>query len=263
MSAYPQKYRDRHRSRGSSPASTRELDARAPTDLANRLTPKVKVSCILSPEGITWGSYKNDQVAIVRLQLRANEPPGYKLKYFQLSIAFTPKYRGTDSAPNLRPSVWLLQDPNPSPLPEYIEGRPWSETQSRGYTVEPSVQAGVGGGSLGSYQRTTERSVFHKWQFRSYPDSDENNYPTTATWIWESNKANPQVEDRGVLHAAVAVHHGGEDLDLECRVEGKLSRGSNWFGFGTEKSQPARWSRKSEPSTFDVADALQNLKLNI
>lgn len=135
--------------------------------------------------------------------------------------------------------------------------------QNHGVVVDPAVDAGVGG-RLGTFSRTTEKSVSYKWQFRSYPDRDENHHLTTATWIWSANKINPQVEDRGVLHAAVALRHAGTELSLQCNVKGKLCEG-HWIGkFGTKKSEPAIWCQQPGPSITDVKTHLDGLttKLN-
>jgi hypothetical protein len=210
----------------------------------------------------------------MHLQFRAVEPPGYKLRDFELDIQFA---QGPNpSLPGIHPSdttaedqdlqspaVWLLQSPSPSPLPEYIEGRPWSETQSRGITVEPSGQIGVGGGSLGSFSRTTEKSIFYKWQFRSYPISDEHNHLTTAKWIWESNKNNPQVEDRGTLHGAVVLRSAGTDLLLQCNVEGRLCKGPWWRRFRTGKAEPALWWAKLGTPTFNFDEHVKNLQAKV
>lgn len=299
MSRYPQSYQD-HAARKDALGSARTLDSKLPTDLANRMTQKVNVSCMLAPEAIIWGKYGDDPTAIMHLKLRSTEPPGYKLRYFKVDLRFaaaaaptnasalpsvvspapsasshspTPSIHSTQPAsasastsalvslPQSR--VWLPQTPSPSPLPEYIEGRPWSETQNRGVTVDPSVNTGAGGGRLGSFFRTTEKSVFFKWQFRSYPDPDENNHPTTATWIWEANKINPQVENRGVLHAAVVLCHSGTELSLECNVKGKLCQGHLFSKFGTKKSKPALWRREPGPSTDDVKAHLDELKTKL
>jgi hypothetical protein len=125
------------------------------------------------------------------------------------------------------------------------------------------VQAGAGGGSLGSFFRTTERSITYKWQFRSYPVSDEHNHPTTATWIWESNKNNPQVEDRGTLHGGLALCTAGKDLRLECRVEGKLCKGDWWSRFGTPKAEPGLWWRELGSPTTNIEDHVNSIEEKI
>jgi hypothetical protein len=264
MSRYPENYGN-HTTKASAPGPARRLGTRVPVDLANELTPKVKVSCTLAPEGIIWGRYRNENVAVMHLQLRAIEPPGYKLRHFQLDIRFTsslPPHStvGAGSQEQDVPPVWLLQSPSPSPVPEYIEGRPWMENRSQGLTVEPSVQTGAGGGSLGSFYRTTERSITYKWQFRSYPVSDEHNIPTTATWIWESNKNNPQVEDRGTLYGGLALCSTGRDLRLECKVKGKLCKGDWWSRFGTPEAEPGLWWRELGAPTTDIEDHVNSLK---
>lgn len=260
MSRYP-RYYGASTTGALTPEPARKLNTRAPTDLANDLTPKVKVSCILAPEGIIWGNYRNEHVAVMHLQLRAIEPPGYKLRHFQLDIRFASSSSADMGAQEQDvPSVWLLQSPSPSPMPEYIEGRPWTESQSQGFKFEPSVQAGAGGGSLGSFFRTTERSITYKWQFRSYPVPDENNYPTTATWIWESNKNNPQVEDRGTLHGGLALCSTGNDLKMECKVEGKLCKGDWWSRFGMPKAEPGLWYRELGPPTTNIEDHVNKLE---
>lgn len=257
MSRYPRNYGT---TGAPAPGPARKLDTRAPTDLANDLTPKVKVSCILAPEGIIWGNYKNENVAVMHLQLRAIEPPGYKLRYFQLDIRFASSGSADMGAQEQDlPSAWLLQSPSPSPMPEYIEGRPWTENQSQGFTFDPSLQAGAGGGSLGSFFRTTERSITYKWQFRSYPVS-EHNHPTTATWIWESNKLNPQVEDRGTLYGGLVLCSKGKNLQLECKVEGKLCKGDWWSRFGTPKAGPGLWYRELGPPTTNIEDHVNKLE---
>lgn len=261
MSRYPRNY-GASTTEAPKPEPARELKGEAPINLVNGLTPKVKVTCYLTSEGIIWGKYRNQHVAVMHLQLRANEPAGYKLRHFQLDIRFV-----SSSTADIRvqeqdlPSVWLLQSPSPSPMPAYIEGRPWTEKKSQGHKFEPSVQAGAGGGSLGNIFRTTERSIEYKWKFRSYPDPNEKNYPTTATWIWESNKLNPEVEDRGTLYGGLALCSKVNDLKMECRVEGKLCKGDYWWSrFGMQKAEPGLWYKKLGPPTIDVEDDVNKLE---
>ncbi|KAL4986713.1 hypothetical protein BDW68DRAFT_162647 [Aspergillus falconensis] len=171
MSRYSQRY-GASTSGMRTPGAPRVLDAKVPTDLANKLTSKVRVSCILAPDGIIWNRYKDGNVVIMRFHLRAIEPPGYKMRNFELDISFAPASQAssplvpagtsTDTTHSglCSPSVWLLQEPFRSPLPEYIEGRPWSETQSRGFTVEPSAQVGAGGGSFGSFFPNNRKVYF-------------------------------------------------------------------------------------------------------
>ncbi|KAJ0413312.1 hypothetical protein BJY00DRAFT_63680 [Aspergillus carlsbadensis] len=275
MSRYPQRYGAF--SRGVlAPGAPRTLDPMAPADLANQLRHKVRVSCILAPDGIIWNRYKNKTVVIIRFQLRPIEPPGYKMRSFELDISFAPVSHANSSSvsggtsadtansESSYPSVWLLQNPFPNPLPEYIEGRPWSETHSQGFTVEPSVQVGAGGGNLGSLFRTTEKSIIHKWQFRSYAIADEHNRPTTAKWVWESNKSNRQVESRGALHAAVALHSSRTDgLLLQCKVEGRLCNGWWWERFRTKRSEPAIWLAELGPPSNDFENHFKNLEARI
>ncbi|KAL4747466.1 hypothetical protein BDW72DRAFT_196679 [Aspergillus terricola var. indicus] len=167
--------------------------------------------------------------------------------------------------PNVfHPSVWLKETPYQNPLPEYVEGLPSSETQSRGFAVEPSAQAGAGGGSLGSVFRTTERLVNRKWTFRRYPISNEHGHPTAAKWIWEANKSNPQVEGRGALHGAAVLQSAGtDDLVLQCRVDGKLCNGWWWKKFKARDSEPALWLAKLGSPSDTFEDLFNSLEKKI
>ena len=266
MSRHRQKFRN-HVSTGGPPVTSpkvHQISGESDKDFANRLTPKVRVSCYLTSDSVVWRTYRTKAVAIFHLKLIAREPPGYKLANFEVNIAFQQSRPASTTTEEESPVRLLQQSPSPSTLPVYIEGRPWSETQARGTTVDPELQVMGSGGHVGSYHRTTEKSVSYKWQFTSVPVPNENNDPTGATWTWRSNKINPQVENRGILYGAVTLRCPGEDLIFNCHVTGRLCQGSRWWWFGDEKSEPAHWRIDTPKSaTADIEDKIRGLKVKI
>lgn len=261
MSRYKQRHENSHASRQPLAPPRILADDGTSRDLANALTKHVKVTCSLTPDGITWGKYGQYDAAVMHLLFKAVEPPGYKLKYFKLDLKFAP-------VPGVTPAdtvVCLLQEDQPVPLtgvaPQYIEGRPWTEARSSGGSIEPEIQAGGGGGRLGSLFRTKEKSILYRWMFRSHalPDK-ESNIMTNAGWIWESNPINPQIEDRGYLYGGVAFRHCSQPLMLKCKVKGTLCQGPIWLRFKTLRAEPGIWTKTPSPSIHDIANHVKELE---
>ena len=221
----------------------------------------VRVTCSLASDGIIWGRYKEDDAAVMHLLFNAFEPEGYRLKHFQLDLGLGT----TEASDGSIPQVYVLHESQPEQLPgvapRYIEGRPLTVQQGRGFTVGPKLEAGFGGGELGSWSRTSEKSVAYRWIFQGKAVSDsKTGVMTKASWSWEANKVNPQVDDIGDLHGGLALRHGGAPLRLVCDVEGKLSRGYRRFCFGRSlKAKQKVWERPAELSSDCIEDYVKNL----
>jgi len=260
MSRYIQRFKARNASQQRL-ALPRVLDDDGMSrDLASALTEHVRVTCSLTSDGITWGKYHQRDAAVMHLLFRTLEPTGYKLKYFKLNLKFA-------FAPGVAPAnaaVCLLQEDQPVPLtgvaPVYIEGRPRTEARSTGISVDPEVEAAGGGGRLGSWFRTKEKSLSYRWMFRGSARSDsESHIMTNAEWLWESNPLNPQIEDRGNLYGGVAFRHDGQRLILKCEVEGRLCQ-PKWLRFGTSRAEPTFWEKSPQVLEQDITDKVRNLE---
>ena len=265
MSRYSQKHKDFAEDKKITiPPRRLEGDGRA-YDLTSPLieSAHVRVTCSLASDGIIWGKYKENDAAVMHLLFNANEPPGYKLKHFKLDLSL-----GTIEPPTSGiPQVYLLHEMQPVPLPgvapQYIEGRPWTKKETQGPTIGPKVDAGGVGVEIASWFRTTEMSKEYRWIFRGKASPDhKTNVMTNASWIWESNKENPQVEDRGYLHGGLAFRHGGGALRLICDVEGKLCKDSRWYRFGKpDRAEQKVWEKPTVLSTYSIKKHVENLEL--
>ncbi|ETN45460.1 uncharacterized protein HMPREF1541_09292 [Cyphellophora europaea CBS 101466] len=215
----------RHRQRyGELRRKVQEIDTdpgAPPRNLARTDIRRARVSCCLKASDTKWGKQADHNVAIFFLEIVMYQPPGYLLKDLTLQIKFLeqdPDRAGSRSRRRAR--LWLINNPSPT----HVTGTPRNQHHTRGYSIEPGGGAGAISFSLGRFghERSMERA--RSWIFRSNRDLDEHDNYTGASWIWESNKYNPQVDGPGPLQAALVVRHPSQPFFVTCTVEGNLRK---------------------------------------
>lgn len=244
-------------------------------DIANAELGKFKIKCFLKRNQTFWGKHEGDSAAVFHFTMQMKEPSGSKLGSFELTVSFIPSEpasvvtvstgiaASTASPSSPCNSVFLLDEPQPA---ERIWGLPLSRDIMKGWDIGPEIETPTGGGRFGGINRSTEWTDNRSWRFEATPDG-EDGLLTSATWTWEANPLNTQVEDRKVLYGGVAIRHDGQPFTIQCHVEGRTWRaeGSHKFGiFSSDKldpSEPRQWTMTPKLVDTDIKchiDALES-----
>lgn len=121
-------------------------------DLARQEFGQARVNCRFRASRAKWGKCQADDVAILFLEISAHEPVGFKFKEFILKVNFSEH----DPLEPSRASVlstaklYLINQ-----APTEVRGEPVSREVTRGFTIDPSVEAAGVAARLASFVKSS------------------------------------------------------------------------------------------------------------
>lgn len=229
------------------------------TDLAAADLGRIRISCWLEPENLSWGRHKGRPAAIIPVQIKAERPPGCKLTDFSLDLQLLPA----------RQSICVLDTSQHGCSP--------GDTGSKSFpylATIPSPGKVCGNNSIASEQtratghpttasRDVEERITHQsenWTFRSGCIADHMGRPVTARWTYEASLFSPSTRDHSPFHGAMVIFHAEQEFEVKCCVTGNSTRSRIRLRFGGQTCQPRFWRVKPLAYGVDLKIMIENLE---
>lgn len=236
------------------------IDSNTPfTDLAAADLGRIRISCWLESENLSWGRYKDLPAAIIPVQIKAERPPGCKLTDFSLDLQLLPT-RQIACIQNVSQHEDVPAGSDSKYVPHLIKAP--SPEQVAGNSPAPSDPSLAICTSAATPRESENRSTYasKSWFFRGGCISDQMGRPVTARWTYEASPAASGERDHKPFHGAMALFHNDQDFEVKCSVVGNSTQSRLRFRFGGQTSQPRFWKIKPQSREDDLKIMVDNLE---
>lgn len=228
-------------------------------DLAATDLGRVRISCRLEHENLSWGRHEGIPAAIIPVQIKAERPPDCKLTDFSIDLQLLPARHAAclqDVSQHEDVSVNSVSKSVPhlikAPSPEQVAGRSLAPSN-------PSLATAASTATPGELERRSTYA-YKSWYFRGGCIADHMDRPVTARWTYEASPAAPGERDQKPFHGAMALFHNDQEFEVKCSVVGNATQSRLRYRFGGQNSQPRFWKIQPQSREDDLKIMVDNLE---
>ncbi|KAL1853157.1 hypothetical protein Daus18300_011896 [Diaporthe australafricana] len=194
---------------------------------------EVGVDCRFHFKDSHWGTLGNNKndAGIIHMEINFNQPPGHKLEWARIQLTLDEDDRRLDShqqdrGRRIREVPVSITDHYG---PRYIVGSMKRTSIEKSWEVEPSIEWGGIGVSLGKYGSKKHFEHESRWTFQSYKpgNKDRRNLELGDTVLrWELSESD---FERYPIHknqvfTAFAYEYGGQPFLMKVEISGRLAK---------------------------------------